>query len=928
MGFAGGHISKAIEILRPPKPDPPRRGSGHSIGVCLMFVAALTGPLTADDRSVDDAQPVVSMKDTIQEVVAAQQLLRTDLEAAAKRAEKILATVDTMPPKVEAMVCWIAGSALTRTSRFEQAMVHLRRGEQVARGIDDPCYLRRILRYIASASYELSEFRQGQEAATEALILTDNIDDSKNPTYKALLLNELGGCETRLGNLEDAANAFRKALIISQEEHDLRLELQVTVNLIDVYLQLKLLRQAQQVCANILDRTDDDSLVLIKATAHYYLGKIHLGQNQPLEAEDHLTQTLRRLPDPRVVPVAAMAAGELGRLHEKNSKLSLAEAHYNQAVQLADSVRDKQTAEESRFRLARVRGFVDDRDDYQRALSLRDSALANDDVDEWASLTEDAIAASRKLDDPAATLALVDELSRFRQDQWNAQNAAAVAELQNQLGSLKEEQQVAAKQHRQEVVALRQAEQATRFRWMSALLISSLVGLVVLAVMLWRLRDAVQRERIAKDKIYEQEQRQAALEMRLAREDKVSSLKLFASGIVHDFNNLLAVITSSAEFGSTSDSEQDHSETLAQIADAAENAAELTSQLNQYLGGGVAEAGSAGLGRAVVEMTPLLKSVVKQRADLLVSDHSNGEHVGIGESEARQIVVNLVSNAAESMRRFGQISVRVRIADLTGSRLEQFLRTGSGCSSFEQLKPGTYCHLSVTDNGCGMDDDTLKRVFDPYFSTKETGHGLGMASVHGIVKSQGGAAFVNSREGEGTTVDVFLPIVKESVRSEPEVDELSSVEGSRVPLFDKPDKASASTDHFSSVSSDDTASESGRILVVDDDQLIRDMMGRLLEQAGYAVDIARNAEEARSLFSSCDGGYQCIIADYSMPGENGLSLLQWIRGQVPRIRTVLCSGFHAEGNQGHSSVDVCLQKPFRSAILLAAVGRQKTTIEA
>lgn len=849
----------------------------------------------------------------VERIQKAHSLLRTDLPEAARMAQQILDESESMPARAEAMTRWIAGAALVRMSRHSDAISHLEQGVRVARELDDVSYLRRLLRYVAAARYELGEFKSGRDAATEALQLTSQIAGARKDFFHAILLNELGGCETRLGNLAAAADAFTEAFEIASVERNRGLEAMLLINLVDVYCQLKRFDQAEKICREAMDRAIEQSVPQLIANSKLNLGIVLSKTGKAEEARQCFNEVLQLPIERGVVPCAIAARGNLAEMDEAEGNLEDAKEHSAKALSLARSINDETSIVELQFRLERLNGGVDEAKDLQRTLALREVANESGDMVAWIDHTETAILTHTESGDFEQALILLQELRLQDQTRWDVITANAVAQLENQVGILRDAKDTANVQHQQELLQLQQMESEARFRWMVLLMFGLGIGLIVTGGMLIQLRRGLRRERAAIATIRQQQQQQASLEVRMLNEEKVSSLKLLAGGIVHDFNNLLAVMTTSADYGQVTLKEEERSESFERIAEAAEQASQLTSQLVQYLGGRPSHDRSAALGPVAKQMKPLLTSVVQERATLKIIDETMGESVGVDESEARQILVNLVSNAVESMGERGVVSIDVRCVSLSSSEIEQLSKSARGSHSIEQPEPGNYCKLSVSDNGTGMSEATLKRVFDPYFSTKKTGHGLGMASVHGIVKGKKGAIFVHSELNVGTTVAVFLPALTEGRESKHPENLLVSDSGS----------SSQSESKSGEVLSPSFTS----VLVVDDDPLVRGMMQRILKREGYTVHIAKDSVDARERLASASRPYSCVVVDYSMPGEDGLSFLKWIRGQHPEIRTVLCSGYHEQAGRNQSCVDLYIQKPFRSALLLAAVRPTDSLVE-
>ena len=246
------------------------------------------------------------------------------------------------------------------------------------------------------------------------------------------------------------------------------------------------------------------------------------------------------------------------------------------------------------------------------------------------------------------------------------------------------------------------------------------------------------------------EERRRRLDRRLVRAEKLESMRLLASGVAHDFNNLLFVITGTSELlQATRGDDEGLRRGLERIDHAAQRATELARQMLAYTGHVARSFEPVDLLRLVEETAPLAMSATNHVANL---EFDLPDHVRPVDGDAvqlRQVVLNLVTNAAEAVGEGGgTIGVRVR---------ELGLDRDQEAADGQPLPAGGYVSLEVRDDGCGMDGRTLSRVFDPFFTTKVTGSGLGLAAVNGIVRSHRGGVNIRSVPGEGTWIGVLLP---------------------------------------------------------------------------------------------------------------------------------------------------------------------------
>jgi signal transduction histidine kinase/CheY-like chemotaxis protein/predicted hydrocarbon binding protein len=365
-------------------------------------------------------------------------------------------------------------------------------------------------------------------------------------------------------------------------------------------------------------------------------------------------------------------------------------------------------------------------------------------------------------------------------------------------------------------------------------------------------------------------------EDKLRQTQKLESLGVLAGGIAHDFNNLLVTILGNASFAkSIAGSDPRLSPLLEQIELGAQRAAELTRQMLDYSGEGKLKVERLDLADAVREMARLLSALIPKQVELHYQFQEGLPPVEVDATQIRQVLMNLITNAAESM---GERNGRVIIA------LEQRFVPEAELDSYEHhtQKAGTFVVLSVKDTGSGMSEETRRKVFDPFFSTKFQGRGLGMAAVLGIVRGHSGAIRIDSQAGVGTEVRLLLP-----ARETPSV----------AP----------------------TAGARGTVLVVDDDQGVLAIARRVLSAHGYRVLTAVNGVEGVACFEQNRSEIRLVLMDMTMPQMNGLDALQRIRQLDERVPVVLSSGYGASAAEHCSEFSGVLMKPYSFTELLSVV---------
>jgi PAS domain S-box-containing protein len=385
------------------------------------------------------------------------------------------------------------------------------------------------------------------------------------------------------------------------------------------------------------------------------------------------------------------------------------------------------------------------------------------------------------------------------------------------------------------------------------------------------------------------EEEQRRLEAQLRERQKLQSLGILAGGIAHDFNNLLAVIlgnetlaTSEAEKGSRL------AKQLERIRSAAKHAESLSNQMLTYSGRASIRLSPLDLSELVEEMRELLKASTSKKCQLDIFLEPDGTMVEGDPSQLRQVVINLVTNASESLQdRPGRVTIRTGLIHVDADYLV-------GAFGRTDLAADDCVYLQVTDNGEGMIEEISGRIFEPYFSTKLDGRGLGLASVLGIVRGHGGAIKVETEPGGGTTFRVLLPPTKRAALPAP------------------------SRSHPR-----DAATHRGTILVVDDEEWVLELAREFLERANFEVVTADGGREALEILRA-DGGktIDAVVLDLTMPELDGRETFLEIHSLLPDLPVIVASGFGEEATAGRFPLDeisAFVRKPYEPEDLVDAV---------
>ena len=397
-------------------------------------------------------------------------------------------------------------------------------------------------------------------------------------------------------------------------------------------------------------------------------------------------------------------------------------------------------------------------------------------------------------------------------------------------------------------------------------------------------RDVTVRRREEQERLRSDEQMQHA--------QKLESLGLLAGGIAHDFNNLLVCILANAELAQTElPADSPAMQSFEQIEQAAQRAAELTGQMLAYAGKGKVDVQQLDMSRVVHDMAGLLRTVVSKKATLHMELDGALPVVEGDATQIRQVVMNLITNASDALGdNEGVIALHTMDQTLTAP-------TPPLALGQEALSPGRYVVVEVTDSGMGISAENIERIFDPFYSTKFVGRGLGLAAVLGILRAHHGAIMIDSEPERGSTFRVFLPAFH-GVRSQP-----------------TPAAETASGDVRASA-------REGLILVVDDEDAVRLIAHRVLERAGYSVVAVANGVEAVEYTHLHGSEIALVLLDMLMPRMNGEEAFRELRRMHPGLPVLLTSGFSEDvASQRLLSVENVgfIQKPYGAKQLLAAV---------
>ncbi len=384
------------------------------------------------------------------------------------------------------------------------------------------------------------------------------------------------------------------------------------------------------------------------------------------------------------------------------------------------------------------------------------------------------------------------------------------------------------------------------------------------------------------------EQERAELEDRLRQAQKMEALGTLAGGVAHEFNNLLASIMGFAELaGDAVAPDGQAASDIQQILAAAHKGKLLVRQVMAFSQAQTPLKRPLNLNQEIIHVLEGMVAALPREVNVRTRLAARLNLVDADANHLGQALVNLINNAAQAMPQGGQLTIATENADLKENRC-------AGCGA---LLPGGMVRLTVSDTGRGLDKPTLSRVFEPFFSTRGVGKGagLGLSTVYGVVQGHGGHVCGHSQPGGGASFEVYLPALEAPAVAPQARDQPVVLPGGPQ-----------------------------RILVVDDEDALRELGRRMLAAKGYEVTCAASGEEALELYRQDPRRFACVVLDLGMPGMGGQQALEEIKALDPQAKVIVASG-HTAGKQGGQALEAgaaaFVAKPFRQAELLSTLRR-------
>lgn len=777
------------------------------------------------------------------------------------------------------------------------------KAKAIAKRLNERDLLRKIYQIEAVIASHKGEFKRGVDASTNSISLT-----KPSSPYMAIPLAERGICRMQLGEYALALGDLQKSFEIAADAENHRLVLHCQVNMANAYDAMNQHDRAIEIYESSLKIAEDPKLFKSKnrrllATIHVNIGNSVINKMKSVKEFDNAKtvratkhfQAAKDIAGKSIQDVVAIAETGLGDIAYLKTDFTEASARYESATKIYAKLLDVLGLAQISSRMSKLNGGLDidvlERQVESQLLVIADAKASGqylmelDLIDSLISLIEDGGSKNNRNKWNGDEQLLLDLLARkteIGELRLKKNSAEALRRADESIKLIEQKYAYDALERASQYAERGLAEERQRNLLLSLMCVGLVLGCLSLGT-LWRAKVLVSRKLDKANQRQLVEQRnQAAIEKVGAQQEKLDSLSTMCAGVMHDFNNYLLAIIAEAEHGAVQAAPQQSSRSFRNIMDSAELASGLTKDLSNYIGAGKMSFSSRDLNQELLNALPILQSISNNRIRLKTDDVSIP--VAVDSAAFRNVMINLVKNAVEASSDDQEIIV--------STRLEKASKMGG---------------LSIIDSGVGMSRESIDKVFDPFFTSKGLGRGLGLPSAKGIVESHGGEMQIIPRSTNGTKVDVLLPVTDSPVSTAIDLDSANKLSYVKYSIP-------------STVVESSSTSDCRTILFVDDDEMVRRAISSILGTR-YETSMASSAEEALIALSIPENNITCVITDYSLPGSSGVELAEEVSHRFSGIPVILISGFPEKNVAESNFISEFLPKPFTRNALLSAIDK-------
>ncbi len=851
--------------------------------ISILFLTLLTLPI-----------PPVNLETSFDEVL---KLARTAPGKAIEICEKETKGVDADKVGVEtARKLEFLARYYAKAEKNSLADDRVLKAKAIAERLNERDLLRRVYQIEAVIASHKGEFERGIEASTKSIKLT-----KRSSPYLAIPLSERGICRMQLGEYALALSDLQRSFEIAVDAGNHQLVLNARVNMANAYDAMKQYGRAIEIYESSLKIAEDPKRFKTKnrrviATIYVNIGNSILNKMKSekvfdkagiARASKHFHGAMDTAGD-AIQSIVAMSETGLGDIAYLNADFSEARTRYESATKIYAQLFDVLGLAQMSSRMSKIEAGLDV-DVLSHQIESQRLAIANakssgqylmelDLIDSLISRIEDSGIEDRG--NEKLLRQLLERKSELGELRLEKISAEALRKADESIKLIEQKYAYDALERESQFAAQSLAEQRQRNLLLSLMCVGLVLGCLLLGI-LWRAKVLVSRKLDkANQRQLEEQRSKAAIEKVLAQQEKLDSLSTMSAGVMHDFNNYLLAIIAEAEHGAEQTDPQQVSNNFRNIMDSAELASGLTKDLSNYIGAGKLSFSSRNLNEELLNARPVLQSISNNRIRFNTDDVSIP--VAVDSTAFRNVLINLVKNAVEASSGDQEIIISTSLQKASQKGL-----------------------LSIVDSGVGMSGESIGKVFDPFFTSKGLGRGLGLPSAKGIVESHGGELRIIPRSTKGTTVQVVLPLTDAPLSTAIESDPPNEI--SRVKHLVQPAALESNS-----------ANDFQTILFVDDDEMIRRAISAILGSC-YEIAMASSAEEALVALSIPDSNITCVITDFSLPGLSGVELAEVVAQRFSGIPVILISGFPEKNVSESSFISEFLPKPFTRDTLLSAI---------